>query len=220
MIRDHEAAEVLSLAEAAAWPAPAGGDGVTRAAFLARSALAAGALYGAAAVGPLVRDALAQEAVGDIDVIAFLIGLNRIEAEMYDRGLAEASGLSGGDRRELSAFREHERAHLRMLERLQRLLKGRVGPAPQLDFGDRLSDQRSFLLLVSEVEEVVVQAGVDAAQRIESKDALAEVSKMLQVESRHAAAVAMMRNRPPSDRAFEGTLSRDDARQLLRPLVV
>jgi hypothetical protein len=213
-------AEILGLEEAVETGVPDGAEGVTRAGFLARTALAAGTLYGAAAAGPLIRDALAQEAVGDIDVIGFLIGVNRIEAEMYDRGLREASGLSGDNRRTLSAFREHEHAHIRMLERVQRLLNGPVGTAPQLDFGDRLSSERSFLLLANQVEDIVVQSGVDAAQRIKSKDALAEVAKMLQVESRHAAAIATRRGSPPAKSAFEGSLSLDQARQELRPLVV
>ena len=42
---------------------------VTRHAFILRGALAAGAVYGASAVSPFVREAIAQEGSGDVEIL-------------------------------------------------------------------------------------------------------------------------------------------------------
>jgi hypothetical protein len=50
-------------------------QGVTREAFIVRGAVTAGAVYGLGAVGPFVREALAQEDGGDVDVLNFALTL-------------------------------------------------------------------------------------------------------------------------------------------------
>ena len=67
--------------------------GTTRAAFLARAALATGALYGAGAVAPLVERTLAATAGGDEAILAFALTLERIEAVFYTKAVA-VRGLS------------------------------------------------------------------------------------------------------------------------------
>ena len=44
-------------------------EGMTRGSFLMKSALTVGAVYGTAAVGPFVSQALAQESMGDVEIL-------------------------------------------------------------------------------------------------------------------------------------------------------
>ena len=195
-------------------------EGTTRAAFLARAALVTGAVLGAGAAGPLVRSALAQEARGDLDILNFLLSMHRIELGLYEQAQREVTDASREVDRLIDTFVDHEREHVRVMERLVRLLGGRVAEPPALDFGSRLRTERSFMLLAMEIEDVVLQAGQDAAREVTSKDALAEVAKVLQIEARHSTALATRIGKPAVPTAFEGTLSRDQARQELRPFVV
>ena len=56
--------------------------GMNRGSFLLKSTLAVGAVYGAAAVGPFVQRAMAQDAMGDIDILNFALTLEFLEADL------------------------------------------------------------------------------------------------------------------------------------------
>jgi hypothetical protein len=205
----------MSAPERTVAPVAGQAAGLTRSTFLARAALATAATFGAAAAGPVVTRALAQEAIGDIDLLNFLLVVQHVEAGMYDQAVGEVD-LSSETRETISTFLDHERAHVAVLGRLVRRLGGDPEEAPGLDFGSRMSSERSFLLVANDVEEVASYSGTVAARQLASKDLLAEVAKLLQVDSRHSAAIATRRGQLPTPSAFEGTLSRDEARQRLR----
>ena len=60
--------------------------GISRGAFLLRATLAAGAVYGAGAVTPFVKQALAQEQMGDVDIVNYALTLELLEAAFYKEG--------------------------------------------------------------------------------------------------------------------------------------
>ena len=73
-------------------PAPAArrtvGTRISRGAFLVRGALASAAVFGAGAISPFVRSALAAGAT-DIDIVNFALTLEYLETDFY----AKAIGL-------------------------------------------------------------------------------------------------------------------------------
>ena len=76
-----------------------------------RGVLAAGALYGTAAVTPLVRRAFAQGSSGDIDILNYALTLEYLEAAFYE-GAAKTPGLSKEVAGYVKTFGDEEQEHV------------------------------------------------------------------------------------------------------------
>ena len=88
--------------------------GMSRASFILRGAVAAGAVYGAGAVGPYVSSALAQSASSDIDILNFALTLEYLETDFYNVKGA-AVGLSGEAKKLAQSFGDEEADHVAAL---------------------------------------------------------------------------------------------------------
>src|SRR6476619_2414003 len=86
-------------------------ENLNRSTFLMRGVLAAGALYGTAAVSPLVRRAFASASTGDIDILNYALTLEYLEAAFYE-GAAKTPGLSKEVAGYIKTFGEEDKQHV------------------------------------------------------------------------------------------------------------
>ena len=188
--------------------------GITRGAFLARGALAAGALYGAAAAGPALTRSLAHAkhgafSGGDIGIVNFALTLEKVEADFYKRALA-VKGLAADAKKLIEEIAQNEDEHVRSLTQSITQLGGKADPAPQTNFPE-LSDQDQVLRLAIELEDTGVNAYNGAATQIQSKDVLQAVASIAQVEARHAGGLRELAGEAPTVAAFDRVFSGEQA---------
>jgi rubrerythrin len=191
--------------------------GTTRAGFIVRGALAAGAAYGASAVTPFVRDALASSDGNDVDILNFALTLEYLESDFY-RHKAKSVGLSGEAKALAAMFGEQEQAHV---EALMTTIKHSGGtPVKKPSFMFPATDQASFLKLAYTLENVGVGAYNGAAPSITNKEILAAAGSIVQVEARHAAAIGLLVGKPVTPAGpFDVPLSKGKVLAKAGPLI-
>jgi rubrerythrin len=158
----------------------------TRAAFLKKAGLGAGAIIGSGAVmGALPSLASAASVpASDIAILNFALTLEYLEAEFYRE--AKANNVGNGQE-DLTGFinvvAAHEAAHVAFL-------KGALGAkavkTPKFDFKDAVTDQKKFQATAQVLEDTGVMAYLGQAGNIKSKKILAAAGSILSVEARHA----------------------------------
>ena len=185
--------------------------GFTRGAFLARTALAAGALY----AGPAVTRALAHDkhgafSGGDIGIANFALTLERVESDFYKQALA-AKGVLGGDARKLvEEIAKHEDEHVKQLTQTIQQLGGKADPPVEVTI-PRLVGEDAVLGFAIELEDTGIGAYNGAATQIQSKDVLQAIASIAQVEARHAGALRELTGEPASPRQFDRVFSSEEA---------
>ena len=191
--------------------------GMSRGAFLARGALATGALLGGSAVGPFVRRAVAQETGGDVDILNFALTLEHIEAAFYSRAIAKGRNMSGETMRLVREIRDNEIAHVDAITQTIDRLGGMPVTAPKVGFGAVFTNERTFLKLARTLEDTGVSAYNGAAPSIRSGDVLAAAGSIVQVEARHAALIRLMRGETPAPAAFDPALDQHTVLDAVMP---
>jgi rubrerythrin len=189
--------------------------GLTRGAFIMRGALAAGAVYGAASIGPFVGQAIAATGGGDIDILNFALTLEYLEADFYAEALK--LNLSSDAKKLAEAFGKQESAHVTALAGAVKKLGGKAAAKPTFNFPD--TDEKSFLKLAMTLEDTGVSAYNGAAPSIVSKDLLAVAGTIVQVEARHAAAIRLLAAQTPAPNAFDMTLDKAAVLKAVKPLI-
>jgi Ferritin-like domain len=193
--------------------------GMTRHAFMARSAIAAGTVYGLATVGPFVREAIAQEGGGDVDILNFALTLEYLEAAFYAQALKQVQGLRGEAKDIATTLRDNEDEHVAALTSTIKDLGGMPVKAPGVDFGNSFADEKAFLKTAQTFEDLGVSAYNGAGPEIESKDVLAAAGSIVQVEARHAAAIRLLNGQPAADKAFDEALTKDEVLKAAMPFI-
>jgi rubrerythrin len=191
--------------------------GMTREAFIVRGALAAGAAYGVAAVGPYVHGALAQTGAADADVARFALTIELLESEYYTQALTKTQGLGGDTRSVAKEIRDNELEHVQTLKQLITQLGGNPERSLAVDFGDNLSSEAKFLKLAQTFEDTGVSAYNGAAPQIVSKDVLEVMGEIVQVEARHAAVIRFIRDHDIAPSAFDDSLDMAQVQQAIKP---
>jgi len=191
--------------------------GMTRSSFILRGAVAAGSVYGATAVSPFVRQALAQGGGGDLEVLNFALTLEYLEAAFYKEA-AKINGLSGEAAKAVETFGDEEQQHVDALTKTIQDLGGKPVAAPMVDFGS-LNNEKQFLKLAVTFEDLGVSAYNGAAPSIKSKEVLAAAGSIVQVEARHAAAVRLLSDKAPAPVAFDETANTNQVMKAVQPFV-
>ena len=163
--------------------------GISRASFILRGAVAAGAVYGAAAVGPYVSNALAQSGSSDVDILNFALTLEYLETDFY-KVKGTSVGLSGEAKALAKSFGDQEAEHVAALTKAISAAGGKPVAKPKFAFP--VTNQASFLKLAYVLENTGVGAYNGAGPSIMNKQYLAAAGSIVQVEARHAAAIALL----------------------------
>jgi hypothetical protein len=191
--------------------------GVTRASFMARGALAAGAVYGVSAVAPFVSQALGANGGGDVEILNFALTLEYLESAFYNEK-GKTVGLSGQAKTYASDFGGQEAEHVAALTAAIKQLGGTPVAKPTFVFP--VSNQSSFLALASTLENTGVGAYNGAAPKISSKQVLAEAGSIVQIEARHAAAINLLINKTPTPNGgFDKPLTEAQVLAAVKPLI-
>jgi Ferritin-like domain len=189
--------------------------GMTRSSFILKGAITAGAVYGAAAVSPYVSSALG--AGGDIDILNFALTLEYLESDFY-QAKGKTVGLSGPAKALASSFGEQEAEHAAALIKAIRAAGGT--PVKKPTFAFPVSDQASFLKLAYTLENVGVGAYNGAGPSITDKAYLAAAGSIVQVEARHAAAIALLTGEKITPNgAFDKALTKAEVLKAAAPLI-
>lgn len=200
--------------------APVEFEPMDRSQFLLKGALAAGALYGAAAVGPVLSRAFAQgggdASKGDIEILNFALTLELLEADFYEVALKDVKLSS-----DYKAFAEevgaNEQEHVDALIGTIEDLGGKPAKAPTFTFP--LEDEASFIELAITFEDTGVSAYNGAGPALESKELLATAGSIVQVEARHAGAIRFMAGEDPVVDPFDPTLTVDEVLEAVDPFI-
>jgi hypothetical protein len=193
--------------------------GQTRQSFILKGALTAGAVFGAGAVSPFVRQAIAADGAGDVAILNFALTLEYLEAAFYTQALMETKGLSAETKTLAKTIKGDEDAHVAALMTAIKGAGGKPVKAPMVDFGTAFKNQKSFLKLAQTFEDTGVSAYNGAAPGIQSKAILAAAGSIVQVEARHAAAIRLMNGQPPTDGGFDKSLDVDAVLAAVKPFV-
>ena len=194
----------------------ADGEDLSRSEVILKGALAAGAVYGALAVGPYVRRALGAMGGGDVDILNFALTLEFLEAKFYAE--AKSRAKPSGELKSLVALlAEDEQQHVEALTATIKKLGGKPVAEPKFDFA--YSGTGGFLKLAQTFEDTGVSAYNGAAPMIKSKEVLAAAGGIVQVEARHAAAIRLQNKEEPAPEAFDPPLSEAKVLKAVEPFL-
>ena len=192
---------------------------MNRSSFIAKGAMAVGAVYGMTMVGPFIRKAFAQGEMGDIEILNFALTLEYLEAAFYDQ--AKAEGKYDAETTELvDLVAKDEAEHVSALKATISDLGGTPVEAPGVDFGKAFANQGSFLELAQTFQDTGVSAYNGAGPALKSKELLATAGSIVQVEARHAAAIRLLNGESPAPESFDPTLDMQQVLQAVDPFVV
>ena len=191
--------------------------GISRASFILRGAMAAGAVYGATAVGPFVNRALGATGTTDVDILNFALTLEYLETDFY-KVKAKSLKLSAATRKIAAQFGDQEAQHIAALTKA---IQGAGGaPAKKPKFVFPASDEKSYLKLAYVLENTGVGAYNGAGPAIQNVELLAAAGSIVQVEARHAATIGLISGQSVvPNGGFDKPLSKKEVLAKAGPLI-
>ena len=191
-------------------------DDLSRSEVILKGALAAGAVYGVAMVGPFVRKALAMSEGGDVGILNFALTLEYLESAFYDEAKTRA-GASGELKSLIGLLADDEAQHVAALTASIKQLGGKPVVKPKFDFP--YNGTAGFLKLAQTFEDTGVSAYNGAAPSIKSKEVLGSAGAIVQVEARHAAAIRLQNKQEPAPDAFDPSLEEAKVLKAVEPFI-
>jgi hypothetical protein len=173
-------------------------DGATRASFLRKAGIGAGAvMFGGGIAASLPALASAGTAASDVAILNFALTLEYLEAAFYT-GAGNFSGKLGTFKRIVGA---HERAHVAFLKKA---LGSAAVKSPIFDFKGTNQTAAKFKATAQVLEDTGVAAYLGQAGNIKSKAILGAAGSVLAVEARHAGWIRDINNVTGAPSAFQG----------------
>jgi rubrerythrin len=172
--------------------------GDTRADFFRKAALGGGALVGGGVFAGMLPEIAAAKPSKkqDIKILQYALTLEYLETAFYKE--ASASGALSGDAQALAVLiGDHEAAHVKAIKGVLRQLGAKPGKSPEFNFQGTNTDPAKFIPTALLLEQTGVYAYHGQVTRIKSKAILAAAAAIATVESRHAAAVAVLNANAP-----------------------
>jgi hypothetical protein len=189
---------------------------ISRSDVLLKGALAAGAVYGTFMVAPYVRGAFAATGGGDVDILNFALTLEYLESTFYEEAKKRVKA-SGELKPLLSLLASDEKQHVEALEGTIKKLGGKPVKKPKFDF--EYNGTTEFLKLAETFENTGVSAYNGAGPSIKSKEVLGAAGSIVQVEARHAAAIALQNGQEPAPSAFDAPLDEKQVLKAVEPFI-
>jgi len=208
--------EELAHPELAAVEVVDDSEDLSRSEVILKGALAAGAVYGTAMVGPFVRKALAMSGGGDIEIVNFALTLEYLESAFYAEAKKRA-GAKGELKKLVDLLAEDEQQHVEALTATVKQLGGKPVAEPKFEFP--YDDTAGFLKLAATFEDTGVSAYNGAGPMIESKEVLGAAGSIVQVEARHAAAIRAQNGEEPAPQAFDPSLDEAQVLKAVEPFI-
>lgn len=192
-----------------------GGD-LSRSDVLLKGALAAGAVYGTLMVAPFIRSAFAAGGTSDVDILNFALTLEYLESTFYEEAMKKVKA-SGELKKLLSLLATDEKQHVEALAGTIKKLGGKPVSEPKFNF--EYNGTSEFLKLAETFENTGVSAYNGAAPSIKSKEVLGAAGSIVQVEARHAAAIALQNKKEPAPAAFDPSLEEKEVLKAVEPFI-
>jgi hypothetical protein len=194
-----------------------GGGDISRSDVILKGALAAGAIYGTFMVAPFVRSAFAMGGGStDVEILNFALTLEYLESAFYEEAMKKVKA-TGELKTLLPLLASDEKQHVEALKGTIEKLGGKPVAKPTFDF--EYSGTSGFLKLAETFENTGVGAYNGAAPSITSKEVLGAAGSIVQVEARHAAAIALQNGAEPAPSAFDAPLEEKVVLKAVEPFI-
>ncbi|HEY7074820.1 MAG TPA: ferritin-like domain-containing protein [Solirubrobacteraceae bacterium] len=186
---------------------------ISRARLLRTGAAAAAATAGGALLHDGAPAATTHSAALDAKVLAFALGIERMQQAFYTDALAHA-GLKGELREFAQTALGHERDHVALLTKA---LAGNAPKEPTYKFGEATRSPKAFTAAARDLEDLTVLAYNAGAPSLRPAT-LAQAARIVSVEARHAAWVRDIAGVLPAPEATEPVVTPAQVQQRIKQL--
>lgn len=157
------------------------------------------------ALGSMFKKAYGQDISKITGVLQFALTLEHLEAEFYKKGVTDAPIPAGAPKAAITTIRDHEVAHVTLLQTVLTQLGATPGAKPTFDFSagdgsgngpfkDVFTNYGLFLAVAQTFEDTGVRAYKgQAGELMSSNDVLTAALQIHSVEARHASHIRSMR---------------------------